>query len=289
MLLSGRREIAARPPEPYLTDLLFEQASGGTVGLPVANEGLARILSPARPDQSTACRIDSINVGPWKVRGIDLRSEGDIRRWNVYADIENLMSGRLRGRFGVAQAGDGGWDLDVEADLTGISGRTAIPAWRNLSAEETELSGVGHFRWHLAPEAQTPEELLRGIDIRLVVTHVGSRALQSFLLALDPEEKNPSFVAGRQALSLGRPDAFVFTFRNGLMDMQVGVTTLTGVGFTIPLLRRAAVGEVMRLEALQPQLRAVLAVRQGLDAIKFLDRWATPGTQDDILAGVMKP
>jgi len=289
MLLSGRRDLPPPPPEPYLTDRLFDQTVGVPLRLPGTTDGLARILSPARPDQLSTCRIREIAFQNWAVRGITLRSEGDIRRWTVYAEIEDLLSGKVRGRMSLRQANDGGWDLDIDAELTGVSGRTVIPTWRNLPARETEVSGVGSFRWHLAPDADDPEELLRGIDIRFVVTHVGSRALQGFLLALDPEEKNPSFVAGRQALNLGRPDNFIFTFKHGLMDMEVGLTTFAGLGFTIPLLKRAPVGEITRLETLQARLRAVLLVRRALDALNLLDRWATPGSTEELLAEIRKP
>jgi hypothetical protein len=289
MLLAGRRDVAPPPESRYLTDRLFNETGGiGSVD-PTGAAGLALILSPPRPDQTAVCRIQEIAFQQWAIRGITLRSEGDIRGWTVYVEIDDMLSAKVRGRVGVRQAFDGGWDLEMEGEITGLSGRSAFPAWRDLPADQTEINAAGSFRWHLAPDAKTPEELLRGVDIRFVVTRIGSRALQSFILALDPEEKNPSFVAGRQALNLGRPSKFVFTFRNGLMDMEAGMTTFAGIGFTVPLLKRAAVGELFRLDALQPRLAAVMMVRQGLDALKMLDRWATPESSAQLLAEIQMP
>jgi len=210
------------------------------------------------------------------LRGLTLRSLGDVRDWTVTLDCDDFMDGKLRGSMEWIAAADGGWDFGLEAELTGMSARSAIPTWRDLSPRETEISGLGRMRWHIAPTAQTPAELLQGMEMEFVVTHIGTRALEGFLLAMDPMEKNPAFVSARGGLRFGTPDYMRFAFRYGLMDMEIGLRTFAGIRMTMPLLKRAPVGEAIRLEALQPKLEAVQSVRLGLDALLALDDWSTP-------------
>jgi hypothetical protein len=274
LLISGRRHVAAPATPTFLSDRLFAGATGGdTFG---GGDYETPIPSPVRPEQSTTLRIEEIVAGPWVLRGLTLRSLGDVRDWTVTLDCDDFMGGKLRGTMEWIAAADGGWDFGLEAELTGMSARSAIPAWRDLSLRETEISGLGRMRWHIAPTAQTPAELLQGMEMEFVVTHIGTRALEGFLLAMDPMEKNPAFVSARGGLRFGTPDYMRFAFRYGLMDMEIGLRTFAGIRMTMPLLKRAPVGEAIRLEALQPKLEAVQSVRLGLDALLALDDWSTP-------------
>jgi hypothetical protein len=187
------------------------------------------------------------------------------------------MGGTLRGMLRLAQsAEEDAWDLELRAAFTGVSGQQAVAVWRDLPADQTELDGVVEMRWRIPSDAETARDALQSLDLRLVITRIGSRALQGFLLALDPEERNPSFVSGRQTLRLGRPRRVDFRLNHGLMDFGVEVWSVATGAFYLDLIKRAALGEAFGLDALRPQLEGLLKVRDVLNLLDKLDDWATP-------------
>lgn len=276
-LLAGRRRVEAPAASAFLSDQLF--AETGAIGRAAAESAQWR---PPQADQDSTLRFEEIAFGPWILRDVTVSSRGDLRRWTAEFNCGDLLGGAFRSRMELleeeAPAGaPAAWILSAEMEMTGVSARGAIPQWRALPPEETEISGLGSLRWRLDPQAATPEELLRGLEARFVVTRIGSRALQGFLLALDPKEETPAFVNARRGLNLGRPDFFRLELRRGLLDMEIGLTTFTGLGARLPVLRRAPVAEILRLESLRPALEGVARARDGLQSLALLDTWVTPG------------
>lgn len=276
-LVSGRRRTAEPAINTFLSDRLFARPGSELARAGWSGDLQARVLAPPRPDQDTAMRIDEIVFGPWKIGDLVLRSSGDIRRWQVAFESSKFVGGSARGTMGLEQADEAGneWILHMEGEFTGISAREAIPTWRTLDPAETEVSGIFDMRWRIRRDSTDAADVLRDLEVRMLVTRVGPRALQGFLLAMDPEEKNPQFVAARAGLAFGRPDYFSFTLRQGLMDMAAGLTTFTGAGMRMPILQRAPAAELFRLDALRPKLNALQGLPAALARLDALDEWAS--------------
>ncbi|MFP4380686.1 MAG: AsmA family protein [Candidatus Sumerlaeia bacterium] len=280
VLLSGRRVLPKKEETPYFTESIL--SSGDLMEL---DAQALKILQPQGADQLSELRFDAIRFDPWIVRNLRLRSEGGLRDWSLLFDSSDLMGGTLEGRLALgqdAEAAAADWGVQLQAAFTGVSGKEAIAAWRDLDPEQTELDGVVDLRWNLPADAESPAELLESLEVRLVITRIGSKALQGFLLALDPEEKNPSFVSARQVLRLGRPRYVEFRMKHGLVDFGVQVWSVATGSFYMSLMQRAAVGEAVRLESLQPQLEKAILLRDLLKQLSQLDAWATlPETDGD--------
>lgn len=271
LVMAGRR-LSERASMPgYASRLTIPYGEGYRSG---PSGRVARVLAPARPEQTSSLRIEGVRAGPWVARDMELASQGDLRDWALAFSCSDLMGGQAHAQLHLREGREeaSAWTIGMDGAFTGVSARSALETWRNLPAEETELNGVFRFQWEVPRRAESPLEMLRGVQLRVTITRIGKGALQAFLAALDPQGRNPSFVSARQALRYGRPDSVHFLFQHGLIDMEVRVTTFART-WDMQLLDRAPVGEVTRLDSLRPQLEALRFLRIGLDLLAGLDQW----------------
>jgi len=146
----------------------------------------------------------------------------------------NVLGGTLQGRLSIDKGRSAFW-LTLETAFSGLDGNTVLPADVKADAgDDGDLSG----RLRLAlPLSMKMADILQDLQIDASLDHIGPRALERLLFALDPYESNEAIVSQRRLLQAGTPRWIRLTIRDGAFSLG-GELTVKGVPLALPALDR---------------------------------------------------
>ncbi len=186
---------------------------------------------------SGAVSLDSVEVlGRELMRGLSADVELRGGSFSVPRLSLAILGGSLTGRFFLAgEAGE--LAASCEQEFTGLDVRLLLPrAYRGFGGDATV---AGNMRVSLAlaedgdSRAASP---LKGLSAELNVTHIGSEALRSLLLVVDPQEQNPNVVRIRSKLRLAAPRLVTVELKRGFVSADVELR-----GLASPLVSRYSI------------------------------------------------
>ena len=117
--------------------------------------------------------------------------------------------------------------------------------------EDTEMSGQFFV---LLPVSTELSDFMNEIQIDILFTSIGSKALEQMLYALDPYENNEKIVSQRKFLKKGYPRWIRFVIKDGNLSLE-GVLSVQGVDVEIPSLDRLNISGLSGFEPLEEVLR----------------------------------
>ena len=146
----------------------------------------------------------------------------------------DVLGGTLQGRLSIDKGRSAFW-LTLETAFSGLDGNTVLPADVKADAgDDGDLSG----RLRLAlPLSMKMADILQDLQIDASLDHIGPRALERLLFALDPYESNEAIVSQRRLLQTGTPRWVRLTVRDGAFSLG-GELTVKGVPLDLPALDR---------------------------------------------------
>ncbi len=116
--------------------------------------------------------------------------------------------------------------------------------------EDTEMSGQLSL---LLPVSTELSDFMNEIQIDILFTNIGSKALEQMLYALDPYENNEKIVSQRKFLEKGYPRWIRLMIKDGNLSLE-GVLSIQGVDVEIPSLDRLNISGLSGLEPLEEVL-----------------------------------
>ena len=147
-----------------------------------------------------------------------------------------VLGGSLTARFYLTgEAGE--LTASCEQELTGVDLRLLLPrGYRRFSGDAT-VDGNMRVSLALAEEGDSRgASPLKGLSAELNVTHIGSEALRSLMLAADPQEQNPNIVRIRSKLRLASPRLVTVELKRGFVAADVELR-----GLASPLVSRYSI------------------------------------------------
>ncbi len=146
----------------------------------------------------------------------------------------DIFGGTVSGAIKICEAEEK-FFLKVIINFTGIDFETILPGQNKIAeAEDTEVSGNVNLYLPITDDIDT---FLEKMENHLMFTHIGSRALERLLYAMDPCESNEAIVSQRRLLKKGSPKWMELKIKDGSLSMR-GELTIEGVDVKIPRLER---------------------------------------------------
>jgi translocation and assembly module TamB len=175
----------------------------------------------------------------------------------------DLLGGTVQGNLSVLREGDA-YQVSTGCAFSGLRADDLVPGLKGeLTPEEAELSGSLSVTVPLSEDTQS---VLEGLRLRLNLSHIGSKALERFLYALDPHESNETVVHQRELLKIGTPRWVDVEIRYGTLSLS-GELEAKGVRIDLPPIRRLNIGSL----ALEGQLeRHLLRLGPVLEGLRIL-------------------
>ncbi|MBW2284790.1 MAG: hypothetical protein JRF65_09350, partial [Deltaproteobacteria bacterium] len=146
----------------------------------------------------------------------------------------DTLGGTIQGDLAVVREGDA-FQVIAGCAFSGLRADELISELKGeLSPEEAELSGS--LRAHI-PLSENAQRVLEGLQLNVNLSHIGSKALERFLYALDPQEGNESIVRQRELLRIGTPRWIALDIRYGALSLT-GEIEAKGVRLDLPQIQR---------------------------------------------------
>ena len=161
----------------------------------------------------------------------------------------DLLDGTIMGSAGIHQQNN---QFFIQSDIafSGINTAKFIRGNEIDYGKESEINGqITCF----IPLAIQMSELFRKMAIDIKISHIGPKALERFLFALDPYGNNEAIVKQRQLLKIGSPSWFKLGIKNGMVSLS-GEISVKGIPIPIPSIDRLNVMNIPGIEKLQLQL-----------------------------------
>mgnify|MGYP006281490613 FL=1 len=214
--------------------------------------------------------VNSVSVGGRRLlEGLHI----DARRTGAGLEVSRgrfrMYDGQVLGRM-LGRASEEGLLLRLEAACDGVDTRYLLPG--RLAGFKGDSSISGNLHGSIDLQLPPGERPIQGISGRLNVTHIGPRALDRALLALDPESENPNIVRIRNRLQLATPSRVNLELERGFFSLGVDLQGSIGqlaTHYSVPRFNVASLlgGESVReytralerLTELQPFIRALNA------------------------------
>ncbi|MFC1820024.1 hypothetical protein ACFLZG_02930 [Thermodesulfobacteriota bacterium] len=204
------------------------------------NSTVRRIMDDLRgrlaPHRSLSFDSARIQVGPVPFQSYNNEFEFRLVEDLPYIDYfrMDLMGGSIIGYLYVSNR-DKAFMLEASCALSGLDANRLLPGTiEGVPDEETELSGQISLRLPLSKDTrQMLQDLLLNVDL----THIGSRALERFLYAMDPYESNEAIVRQRNLLRMGTPRWIKLKIRHGNLSLT-GQVEAKGILVDLPRIDR---------------------------------------------------
>ncbi len=135
------------------------------------------------------------------------------------------------------------------------------------AGEDTEINGQ---LTAAVPVAGDLNMLIDQTEVNAFITHIGARALERFLYALDPHDNNEAVVDLRQRLRTGSPSWIRLTVKDGSLSLN-GEMNVQGVVLPIPPIERLNLGAL-------PGMASLAGKSAPLDMVAEIMRIAAAGT-----------
>ena len=232
---------------------------------------VSRLVDP-RPDLS----IDSVDLGGKEIAS-NIRL--DARRMGAGLELSHVrlevLDGSVLGRM-AGWVREDSMHVRTETEYDGIDTRGLLP--ERLAGFRGDSTLTGNGRLGLDLEMSPEGRPIKGISARLNVTHIGPRALDRALQAIDPEGESPSIVRIRSKLALAKPRRVEVELVRGFLRFGVELEGVVGnlvTHYSVPRFNVAALlgqettrkyGHMLeRLRTLKPFVDALAADRIVLD------------------------
>ncbi len=161
--------------------------------------------------------------------------------------------------------------LELEMTSTGLDAVTLLPSLSRFPSRERRLNIFGAARLEFA-DVSTVTELLEALFVRIEVASVPSAVLREALRQADAGSGSPGIQATLASLRFSRPRSLVIELRNGLLDVEVFMTSPAGVDFRLPVFERLSVPGLLAAY-IQPEYDAYVALaRTAVDVLMAPNR-----------------
>jgi hypothetical protein len=250
---------ASGPPPPYLSLQVLKPVTKTPRQNSTEAPVLGRLMNDVRakgPGLRTFS-VESIHVGlkplPVDIRhtGLDFNLEEGLPSIDFFqADI---MGGTVRGSLSIKRR-NGVFFADFRSAFSGLNAQRLIPgASRGIGDEEAEVSGMMSVA---LPLSTSIDRLLQDMELQVEITHIGPRALERMLYALDPYENNESIVQQRKLLRMGSAKWVTASVKDGMLFAS-GQVVVKGVTLDLPKLERLNVGSLPGLGGYEKRLAII--------------------------------
>gem|GEM_PF-6428115 len=159
----------------------------------------------------------------------------------------DLLGGSLRASVDLTQS-DAGFQLGVTLPFSNIDGAHLTP---RADSADRRVSGRLTARMPLLASAP---QMARRMRLGLDLNRIGPRALDAFLLAVDPTESNETIVGQRRLLKHGVPKSIRLQIIDGMLYLH-GRVDVKGVLMDLPVIERLSVADLPGLDRLNVRLQ----------------------------------
>jgi len=147
--------------------------------------------------------------------------------------------------------------LGFDVAFSGIDTRKVFPEKQGSRENpDTEMSGKMTLK---LPIVQSMDALLSSLKLDVYFSHIGKRALERMLYALDPTESNEQIVTQRNLLRKGTPKWIRLTIDEGALSLS-GKIDILGVEEDIPALKRINIANLSEIKQYERELKALSPV-----------------------------
>ena len=231
----GDTRTVRRLSREVVKDLGSDQAfeSGGKDASRRLTDDLRRKLSGER---NLRMRLMSVKAGDlaFIVRHPELQFRLDEGLPGIDHFQMDALGGTIQGDLNVTQD-EGVFQMLAGLAFSGVRADELIPTLKGeLPPEETEISGSLRVR---VPLSENYRRVLDDLQFSLNLSHIGAKAMERFLYALDPRESNERIVQQRELLRIGTPKWIALDIGNGSLSLS-GEVEAKGVRIDLPRIRR---------------------------------------------------
>jgi len=233
---SGRPASGMRPLSTRVMENAFEIMPKTVASAGKSQWHYAADKNRFNPERTVGFSSAHIKKGPVPIN-VEM-FKADVILENGLPGIErfqnDIFGGTVSGAIKICEAEEK-FFLKVIINFTGIDFETILPEEKKRAeTEDTEVSG--HLKLYI-PITDNIDTFLAKMENHLIFTHIGSRALERLLYAVDPYESNEAIVSQRRLLKKGSPKWMELKIKDGSLSMR-GELTIEGVDVEIPRLER---------------------------------------------------
>jgi hypothetical protein len=254
---------------PYLSVQVLKPATeasrrGGTEG-----PAVRRLMSDVRAEGTgrRGFSAESVHIGvkPLPVdithTVVDFSLEEGLPSIDFFqADI---LGGTVRGSLSLKRR-NGVFAADFRSAFSGLNAKRLIAGpFSEIRDEEAEMSGVVSAS---LPLSVSMGRLLQDVEFDVEMTHIGARALDRVLYALDPYENNEAIVQQRKLLRMGTPRWAKAAVKNGMLSAS-GEVEVKGVKLELPSLERINVAALPGFDRFEKRLAVIGPVIKTLNIL----------------------
>jgi hypothetical protein len=252
----------AAPAAPGMEDLLPEFGTAAD----------QMLRAPARVS------VDSISaLGAELARSaaieMDMAGEGlSVPRFYLHP-----LGGKVVGTASYRREADGR-RLSLRGDFGQVDFRRMLPPQFRDFGGDAQVDGDFELSVTISGQASQAGSFnpLRDIAARVVVTHIGSSALDRLLLALDPRGANPNFVRLRTALALGSPTRASGSLERGFVALTAEIQAVAGTVVTEYPIPRFSIANLFSARPVALALQKARPLFLALDALDAEEIEVTP-------------
>lgn len=254
---------------PLSVEVLSPEGSPQSVG-DSRESVFRRFMGDLRASQSQQRNLSFekalIKLGPLAVEVSNL--EMVLRMVEALPHIDyfqmDVMGGTLAGSVDLISGPKNTFTLEVDCSFSGLNANKILPdVAEKASGEEAEISGRIFLRLPLSTD---PDRVFRDLQARLDLTHIGSKALERFLYAIDPFESNETIVQQRNLLRLGSPRWIQLRIRHGNLFLA-GEVVVKGIRVSLPKIDRLNVSNLPLHQKFEESLSRLAPI---LDLLKII-------------------
>ncbi len=178
----------------------------------------------------------------------------------------DLLDGTINGSLNIFKKHDD-FFLNAGLNFSGINTAKIFPkAFSGKDPSEAKISGS---LYAVIPVTDRLDPILENSTIIIEFTHIGSRALERLLYALDPYENNEAIISQRRILKSGSPKKIRIEIKDGFLSMsgKISIRTLT---IDFPRIRRLNIARLPGIAKFEDKLivlKPVISILKKLSAV----------------------
>jgi len=195
----------------------------------------------------------------------------DVRHFSTDLDLEDglpridhftvdVLGGTVAGALSVLKRKTG-YFLQGRLAFTGLQTGKILNETPMAEGEDTEINGQLSV---LLPLSTRMNPLIRDMHLDLNLSHIGRRAMERMLYALDPSESNETIVSQRRVLRMGSPRWVHMVIKDGSLSIG-GEITVGGTVLKIPKLDRLNLANLQGLDRFESYLGFLKPMIQALE------------------------
>jgi len=165
----------------------------------------------------------------------------------------DILGGTILGGLSLLED-KGSYYFRTHLIFTGIDSSKFFPDEASVSfSKENEINGNVLI---FVPLTSIRHQLIQNMQFNLEFSHIGSRALERLLYALDPYESNETIVAQRKLLRTGSPRWVKVNVKDGALSLN-GELNAKGLTIGLPSIKRLNITDLPGLDVLDENLKSI--------------------------------